>query len=452
MRRTGASILAATIAFLSAGGLALAGAGAAPAGEPLKPTRTLTLREGVDIREYSLPNGLTVVLTANPRAPLTSIYHWVKAGSLHETKGITGMAHLFEHMMFRPLAPDKPGFWVHAARLAAQANANTRFASTVYTTTVPDENLREALQLESDRFEKLTVTDELLDVERKAVWSEYSTKMDANPIIDLWDRVYRAGFPGHPYGWMIIGDREDLEKIKATHCNDFFKRLYRPNNTGLFISGNFDPEKVIAWVQELYGDWEKGEDSKLPEPFAARAGAVWAQGKLPSTAKNVLIGYRTPEFDGKNHHLQSFVNHVLFEANLSLARRRLLHDKKMVSAVEGFNFSYDSGMIKVMATLLPGVTKEAAAAEINELVKDFAKLDAAEFQAYLKDYHIAYAEAIQKNESLNESIALSWGKFGSLDAVVESAKAPLSVTQADVQQFLEKYVTSDNMVAVTNKE
>ena len=203
------------------------------------------INSSVTTEEYKLPNGLSVFLTVNRFAPNTVISHWVKVGSLHEKNGITGIAHLFEHMMFRPLKPGNPSFFDIAGKLGADFNANTRFESTYYYTAVPNKNLMSLLEAESNRFKNLRVTDDMLDAERKAVWSEYSTKFDANPHIDLWFQIYQKAYVGHPFGWMIIGFREDLDKIKANDCNEFFKNYYTPNNTGLFVTGNFDSEKIL---------------------------------------------------------------------------------------------------------------------------------------------------------------------------------------------------------------
>ncbi|NJO12598.1 MAG: insulinase family protein [Gammaproteobacteria bacterium] len=218
----------------------------------------LELRGGAKVYEYVLPNQLTLIIIEKPDAPLTSIYHWVKAGSLDETPGITGIAHLFEHMMFRPLAPEEPSFDDKVNKFGASINANTRFESTVYTTTIPTRHLATVLQAEAARFKGLKVTDELLNIEREAVRSEYQTGLDTNPILDFWYTTYIKSFPEHPLGWQIVGVREDLDKIKAADCNAFFAKHYRPNNTGLIIGGAVSAPQVLRLVEASYGDWGAG--------------------------------------------------------------------------------------------------------------------------------------------------------------------------------------------------
>ena len=431
----------------------LGGPAAAVAGATELPAlmKQVALRGELSAYQYRLDNGLTVVLTPNPAAPLVSIYHWVKAGSLHETPGVTGIAHLFEHMMFRPVGPGRPDFWAHVARLGGDANASTRFESTVYTTNVPPARLAEAFKLEAERFRKVRVTDRLLDIERKAVWSEYSTKMDSNPTVDLWDAIYRVGFPGHPYGWMIIGAREDLAKIKAADCSRFFTRTYLPNNTGLFVSGNFPREAALRWIVDAYGAWKPGEASApppaLPGPGQARPGGGQAAGRLARGAG----GLPAPAPDGRNHRLFALANHVLFASDYSLARRRLRDDRKLVSDITAFNFEYDNGMLKALAVLLPDAQVAAVIDQLGRLVEDFAALKPDEYQAYLREYQLRKAEAILRNEVLNEALALHWGKYGDVQFLPDVTRAPLAVGKDDLLRFLKTFVGKDNQVAVVHK-
>jgi zinc protease len=405
--------------------------------------------------EYVMANGLTVFLTPNKKAPNVSVIHWVNAGSLHESAGISGIAHLFEHMMFRPLAPGEDDFSTKLRKLGGDYNANTRFESTVYTTTVPDQQLAAVLKHEADRFKRLKVTKELLDTERKAVWSEYSTKLDANPVFDLWYQVYKAGFPGHPFGWHIVGFREDLEKIIADDCNQFFSRYYRPNNTGLFIAGNIDVKATLAAVVSNYGDWQPGEASKMPPPFKHDDKYVQREGVLPSEAQNYLIGFRTPPLSARENPdlaIQRVVNHLFFGSDYSLAKRRFVHDKKIASEASDFNFDYDNGMLRLFLVMLPGATTDQVVSEVNALADDFARLSDDEFNSYLNEVRILTAEGLQRNKTINMEMALYWGKSGGPASLHDFVTGRTKISRSDVAAFVEKYFKKDNMVVVRSKQ
>ncbi len=415
----------------------------------VKLLKEVRLRENVTATQYELPNGLTVVLVPNKIAPLTSVYHWVKAGSLHETPGVTGIAHLFEHMMFRPLAPSEPTFFMKVKKLGVAANAFTEFAMTVYTSTVPTKNLHALLEIEAARFQKLKVTTALLDLERKAVWSEYSTKMDSSPRMDLWEKIYRVAYPNHPYGWTVIGFREDLEKIKADDCNRFFTRYYRPNNTGLFIAGDIDSARTLAWVVQAYGSWARGADAKLPANYAEKREYAQAEGKVKSPAHQMLMGFRVPDMKVETSAVADVAQHIFFESDYSLARRRLLQRLRFVSVISPFNSSNDSGLMKLYAVPTAGHDSAELRDEVLKLGEDFGKLSAAEFTAYLRQYQVSTAEGVLRNDTLNEEVARSWGRYGDIAEIGKALAKPPTVTQAEVAEFAKSYFVKDNLVVVS---
>jgi|GEM_PF-2127260 len=418
-------------------------------GSAVQAARTFEVGDGVKVSTRVLPNGLNVIIAKNPRAPLVSVYHWVKAGSLHEKPGTTGMAHLFEHMMFRPLAPGKPGFFELTQKLGAQANANTRFESTLYTSTVTRRNLDALLEAEADRFRNLKVTDELLSVERKAVWSEYSTKFDANPSFDVWYELYKRAYPGHPFGWMIIGLREDLEKIKAGDCNDFFQKNYRPNNVGLVISGDVDEAATFATVERLYGSWEKGTPTPLPPAFAAKTKRVRATSKLPAGGKQILAGWRLPYFTSKNALTFEFVNHVLFDSGNDLAGRRFVDKEKVASSIGSFSFDYGNGMLSGYVSALPRVKDDVIIKQFDALVGDLTALTDVQIKAYAKEFQVGMAEGLERNEAIASGLAVAWGKYGDETLLSTWSRTPTSFSRADLKAFARAYLRKENFVSIS---
>jgi zinc protease len=409
------------------------------------------LTSDLSTQMYTLPNGLQVFLTENPKAPNVVVGHWVKAGSLHETPGTTGIAHLFEHMMFRPLKKGAPSFFDITTKLGAEFNANTRFEATYFYTAVTPDKLPELLKYESDRFTKLTVTKELLDVERKAVWSEYSTKFDANPIIDLWFQIYRQAYVGHPFGWMIIGQREDLEKITAEDCNKFYKKYYAPNNTGLFITGNFKSEKVLKEIVRLYSPWKKGEVSQLPPPYTQKTTQIVGEGALPSEGRFVLFGLRTPYFNKDNIRTQALVDYIFFDGTHGLLKKRLVDEKKIAASASSFNFDNDNGMLKAGITVLPSTKLSDLQKEALQAGEDFKAMSEADYQTYKNNFYIAAGEGLQRNAALSEFLAVSWGKYADINLTKEIREAPLAVTKAQLQEFLNQYYKADNFIFLTHK-
>jgi predicted Zn-dependent peptidase len=299
----------------------------------------------------------------------------------------------------------------------------------------------------------MNVTKEMLDAERKAVWSEYSMKFDANPMIDLWFQSYQKGYKGHPFGWMIIGNREDLEKITAEDCNAFFQKYYRPNNTGLFITGNFKSKEALRQVLKLYSDWKPSETTvQPPKPFEIKtAREVQAEGKLPSDSKFTLFGFRTPYFDPDNAKIMTVLNYILFDGENGLLKMRLVDDKKLASSASEFNFDYDNGMLKAGIVSLPSTKPSQIRAELLEIPKDFDKLTDAEFNTYKKNAYVHSAEGSQRNQQMANILALTWGKYGNIEITKELITAPLDVTKEQAKKFLAEYFVPNNFVILSTQ-
>ncbi len=413
--------------------------------------KTLSIQGDLKSYQFELPNGLTVVLTPNKDAPTTSIYHWVKVGSLQEKPGITGIAHLFEHMMFRPLSKDAPNFDTLVRPLGGDINANTRYGATVYTTTISNGKLKEALKIESDRFKRLVVTDDLLKIEREAVRSEYSMGIDSKPMMDLWFTLYQKGFPNHPYGWTIMGERADLDKISAKDCNEFFQKFYKPNNVGLFVAGDFKLEDAKAWVLANYSDWQRGETPPTPPPIENK-GLVRGEGKLPSQSRSLLLGYRLEALNEQNFTLFTLADHILAESSNSLAKKRLVYDEKIAAAVGPFNTEYDFGLSQFLLELKAETSFDTAIAQFSKLAGDLQSLSDEEYTAYLAEYRYRLAESVLRNADMNANLAHYWGKYGSIEALARNLNTTPAIPKAEMVAYLKKLLDKDNLIAVNNKQ
>jgi predicted Zn-dependent peptidase len=389
-----------------------------------------------------LPNGLTLIVIEKRDAPLTTIYHWVKAGSV---EGPPGMAHLFEHLMFRPLAPGDSSFDEMVNGLGGTSDATTYFEATAYETTVPKERTAAALQAEAARFRGMQVTTASLDVEREILRSEYQTRIAASPVGALYQSLYARGFPGHPLQ-NAFAPPESLEETKASDCNAFFAKYYRPNNIGLIVGGDVSAADVVQWVEASYGDWQPGPQLTAQASFTGR-GAVVIEGSLASPARSLLFGFRVPLYDRLEPQAIRLANWILFESGYSLAMRRLSVDQSLATGVGDIGFSSANGMLKGIANMLPGVSVQHMQREIGELGADFRNLSDAEYQAYVQEFFVAAQEGAQRSSQLVAATAQSWGKYGSLDHLQSMlAGKPVPDLRSKVASIFDQYIKADNLV------
>jgi len=439
-RRLAAGVLAAVLAA----GLEAPAAVAAPARH-----ETLAYAPGVPLQHHTLANGLQVLLLPLPTSPVTTMHTWVKAGSRDERPGITGIAHLFEHMMFRPTKPGAKSYFDQASALGLDYNASTRFNATDYYETFRPDRLAQVVKMDADRFQHLHVTPEMLKVEREAVRSEYSTKLDSNPVIDLWFQIYRFAFPGHPYGWHIVGQREDLDRITAADCNAFFQANYAPNNTMIVVAGPIAPQATLAVIQKEWGGWpaKPARPAFTNDPKLGTA-PISERGKLPGATKYVLVGWRMPERTRPGRLARDLADFILFNERTSLVARRLIDEKHLASEADSFNTDYDIGLSKLFVIPNAGVSADTVSSEAQAAIDGFATLPDADFQAY-KAYFATFTRERQlKTQEVTKALGRAWAYDGDFKTAFRDPQAVQGVTRAEVAQVIKTYYRPANRVAV----
>ncbi|MBI3554865.1 MAG: insulinase family protein, partial [Deltaproteobacteria bacterium] len=202
------------------------------------------------------------------------------------------------------------------------------------------------------------------------------------------------------------------------------------------------------WVAKAYGGWERGTDARLPATYAEKPEYSEAEGKVRSPARQFLMGFRIPDYHVETSPVADLAQHVFFESDYSLARRRLLHRLKFTSVITAFNSATDTGLMKLYAVPTPGHDREQIRDEVLKLGEDFEKLTDAELTAYLRQYQVGTAESVLRNDTLNEEVARSWGRYGDISYLAQTLERPLAVTRSEVALFAKNYFVKDNMVVV----
>ncbi|MFC9959911.1 M16 family metallopeptidase [Streptomyces nigra] len=212
---------------------------------------------GLTATEHRLANGLRVVLSEDHLAPVAAVCLWYDVGSRHEVKGRTGLAHLFEHLMFQGSNSVKgTGHFELVQGAGGSPNGTTSFERTNYFETMPAHQLELALWLEADRMGSLLVAldEEGLENQRDVVKNERRQRYDNVPYGTAFERLTAMSYPdGHPYHHTPIGSMADLDAASLEDARAFFRTYYAPNNAVLSIVGDIDPEQTLAWVEKYFG-------------------------------------------------------------------------------------------------------------------------------------------------------------------------------------------------------
>ena len=213
----------------------------------------------VEVVSWELPNGLKVLFLPNHKAPIATVQVFYHVGSKDEHVGIRGVAHMFEHMMFKGtehVAPEE-----HARLLkevGGQVNAFTTEDLTAYHDTVPPSYVGFAMQLEAERMRSLKLFPAIIDSERKVVEEEKRLRIDNNPIGKAIERFRALAYTKHPYNWTAIGTIEDLDKVTPEDCQKFYDTYYQPNNATLIVVGDVQEADVRSLADKYFGPIPRG--------------------------------------------------------------------------------------------------------------------------------------------------------------------------------------------------
>src|SRR5690606_5300931 len=332
----------------------------------------------IPFERYRLDNGLRVILSREPRAPVVAVNLWYGVGSRDERPGRTGFAHLFEHMMFQGSAhvPETAHFAL-IEKAGGSLNGSTWLDRTNYFETLPAHYLDLALWLESDRMGWLlpAMTQAKLDNQRDVVKNERRWRVDNQPYGD-WDERLQAMMypPEHPYHHSVIGSMEDLDAASLEDVEQFFRTYYAPNNAVLTLCGDFEPAHALARVRHWFDEIPAGPavppipgETEVPPILGAPVRAVVEQDiSLP----RVYVAFRIPPYGSPGYYPAAVTAQVLAWGKASLLYRRLIRERRVAQDVTAYAFPFVVGaaMLVIWATARPGVTADALeAALVREL-------------------------------------------------------------------------------------
>ena len=326
--------------------------------------------------EHTLANGLKVRLIESHAVPTVSYYTFFRAGSRNERPGITGIAHLFEHMMFNGAAKYGPKEFDRVLESAGgTSNAYTSNDMTAYYEDFASNALETVIDLESDRMRSLAITPETLASEREVVKEERRFRVD-NDVPGMLDEALSAAiWKAHPYHWPVIGWMGDLDAITREDALAFFRTYYAPNNATIVAVGDLDPQATIRLIEQKYGDIPAGPPvppvvNSEPAPNGERRVFV----EYPSQAPSVMIGYKVTEAKDADTFVLDVVQAVLASGESSRLVKRLVYEEELATHVSvDFGWRIDPSSFVIFAELPPGGDPRKVEAAIYEELARIAK-------------------------------------------------------------------------------
>ena len=336
---------------------------------------------------FMLDNGMQVVVVPNHRVPVVTHMVWYKVGSADEPAGKSGLAHFFEHLMFKGTKTVPSGeFSRLVARNGGRENAFTSNDYTGYYQTVAVDRLPLVMKLEADRMTNLTLTAEQVEPERKVILEERRQRVGNNPAALLREHVNAALFLNHPYRVPVIGWEHEIRSLSLDDLRRFYKQWYAPNNAILVVAGDMTAEKLKPLAERTYGQIPRGpalaRNRPAEPPHRASRRVEFRNGRVrqPSWSRIFLApGHLVG--DRKHAYPLEVLTEILSSGATSRLYKSLVVDgKKAVSAGAYYDGdSFGPSKFGFYASPRPGVSmadlEAAMEAEVAKLLKDGVTTD-----------------------------------------------------------------------------
>ncbi|HEX8244290.1 MAG TPA: pitrilysin family protein [Longimicrobium sp.] len=404
---------------------------------------------------YTMPNGLTVLLSEDHSAPVVALTVWYHVGSKNEKPGRTGFAHLFEHMMFE--GSENVGTGEHRRMIQAMGgtfNGSTTEDRTNYFETVPSNQLETAIWMEADRMATLLtrVNQERLDAEREIVKNERRLRVDNQPF-GVADEVTGAAlFPAtNPYSWPVIGSMADLSAASLEDVREFFRTYYSPNNATIAISGDIDIAKTREMLDRWFGPIPRGPAIERPRVAPTRLAAEKRLVLEDSRARLPQIQFTWPTVGRRSadRYALSAAASVLTLDRTSRLRKLLVYDRQLATGVFAFNnASEDAGYFQISVQPRPNASLTEIEAVVDSVVAALgtAPLSADEVQRVKNFAAVGTVTGLQSRLARAEQLAAGLVFDGDPLSYRASIARQQAVTPADVQRVARQYLGAGRVV------
>jgi len=453
-------------------------------------------------RIYTLDNGLKVYLTVNKETPRIQTFIAVRVGGKNDPAETTGLAHYFEHLMFKgtdkygtqDYAAEKPlldqieqQFEIYrqttdeaerkaiyhtidslsyeaskyaipneydklmAAIGSSGSNAYTWYDQTVYQEDIPSNQIENWAKIQADRFENNVIRG--FHTELEAVYENMSLTRDNSKVQEA---IFSSLFPKHPYGTQtVLGTQENLKNPSITNIKNYYKQWYVPNNMAICMSGDLDPDETIALIDKYFGGLKPNPElPKLNLPKEDPITAPIVKEVLGPDAESVALAWRFPGLASKDFEVLQVVSQVLYNGKAGLIDLDLNQQQKVLNS-----YGYPMGLADYSAFILGGLPKQGQTLEEVKdlLLNEIKKLRAGEFdekmlQANINNFKLYELQSMESNEGRADIFVNSFINGTNWEDEVTAIDRMAKLTKEDIVAFADKYLKEDNYAVVYKKQ
>jgi zinc protease len=377
---------------------------------------------------------------------MVTVHQWFKVGSRDEKPGRRGMAHFFEHMMFKGTKKiSEKQLKQTIEGNGGSFNAYTSKDVTVYHSMMPKEFLEQVLELESDRMRNLIISKPVVDTEREVVKEERRRSRENSVSGTISDAMFKTTFKVHPYSWSTIGYMKDLNSTSIADFQAFYDQYYVPNNATLIIAGDFDKSKAKSLVKKYYGGIKTVPLPQLTinsEPEQKSPRSV----KIKRNVQNVTfrMTFRTPSVKEEDSYALDILSGILGDGASSRLSHRLVYKDQQLSSVYATNYTLkDAGIFIVAGDIKPGQPAESVYNKIySELYKlRNQKVTEQELDKVRNQTQYMIINQLKTLSGKARMIGMAEVEYGDYRALFDFVNRYNKVTVEDIQRVANKYLT-----------
>jgi zinc protease len=401
----------------------------------------------IQFKEFTLDNGLEVIVHEDPTVQIAVMNILYNVGSRDENPEKTGFAHLFEHLMFggsqNIASYDEP-----LQLVGGENNAFTNTDITNYYLTVPAANLETGFWLESDRMLSLSFDPKVLEVQRKVVIEEFKQRYLNQPYGDVWLKLRPLAYTAHPYQWATIGKEiSHIENATMDDVKEFFFRHYVPNNAILVVAGNVNFDEVKSLSEKWFGSIPAGKKTGrtlMTEPVQKHKRTMQVEAKVPADA--FYKAWHMPGRFHKDYYAADLLSDMLSRGQSSRLYQKLVKEKELFTSISSFVMgTIDPGLLVVSGRLKQGVSFTEAESELQAEIGDIINKGATEEELNKVKNQAEATIEFGEVEVMNRAMNLAFAKLsGDTNLVNHEIEHIEDVTLADIHRVAKSILREEN--------
>jgi zinc protease len=407
----------------------------------------------LEVKEFKLDNGLTVLLLENHTAPVMTYFTFYKVGARNERRDNSGVSHFFEHMMFNGAKKYGPKMFDQALEAkGGRNNAYTTENVTAYYEDFPSDALELVLDLESDRMAHLDLSDEKVSSEAGVVSEERLVGVDNDNEGIMYEELQATAYMAHSYESPVIGWMESIKHFNRTDCQEYFHTYYAPNNAVVAIVGDFHSEKTLSLVKQYLGGLPSGPPPPaVPNYEPDQRGAKRVLLEREAEHEHIMRGYHVGDKDSPDRYVLEVIQFLLTTGESCRMHQTLVNDLQLaLDQYGGFDWGFDPSLFYFYVAVAPEIHHERAEAAFDSVLTSFTQTgpSPAELEKAKNSLTANFYKNYKTNNGTAQELARHQTLYANWKSLYDYVPGVSAVTADQVKEVMAKYFKAKNSTTV----